>query len=138
MMSSPGAVRPEPTKLMEKRRWEQIIAAGLLLYPAALVGSFWVTWWVAGQALGHTPRPSLDDPKFINDLVSAFHVGTTVLLLLLPGFAVGSLAFGLSALWSPANASRRLVVASSAALLMTGAVLLLRADPYRIVTWFMD
>jgi hypothetical protein len=138
MMSSPGAVRPELTKLMEKRRWEQIIATGLLLYPVALVGSFWVTWWVAGRALGHAPRPSLDDPKFINDLVSAFHVGTTVLLLLLPGFAVGSLAFGLSALWSRADASRRLLVASSAALLMTGAVLLLRADPYRMVTWFMD
>jgi hypothetical protein len=123
---------------MAKRHWEQVIATSLLLYPAALVGSFWVTWWVAGQALGHTPRPSLDDPKFINDLVSVFHVGTWIMILLLPGFAAGSLAFGLSAFWSPANASRRLLVASSAALLMTGAVLLLRADPYRIVTWFMD
>ena len=123
---------------MAKRHWEQVIATSLLLYPAVLVVSFGLTWWVAGQALGHAPRPSLDDPKFINDWVSAFHFGTTVLLLLLPGFAVGSLAFGLSALWSPASASRRLLVASSAALLMTGAVLLLRADPYRIVTWFMD
>lgn len=123
---------------MAKRHWEQVIATGLLLYPAVLVGAFGLTWWMAGLALGHPPRPSLDDPKFINDWVSAFHTGTTVLLMLLPGFAAGSLAFGLSALWSPANASRRLVVASSAALLMTGAVLLLRADPYRIVTWFMD
>lgn len=123
---------------MDKRILLQIISFGLLLYPVALVGSFLATWQIASLSLGHAPRPSLDDPKFINDWVSAFHFGTTVMLLLLPGFAVGSLAFGLSALWSRADASRRLLVASSAALLMTGAVLLLRADPYRIVTWFMD
>jgi hypothetical protein len=102
------------------------------------VGSFWATWQIAGFSLGHTPRPSLDDPKYINEVVSGLHGGTTLMLMLLPGFALSSLLFGATAAFDRARAGKRLVVASASALLLTAAILLLRADPFSIVTWFMD
>jgi len=123
---------------MLKPRLEQFISLSLLLYPVALVGSFWATWQIAGWSLGHAPRPSLDDPKYINDLVSGLHGGTTLMLMLLPGFALSSLLFGATAAFDRARAGQRLVIASASALLLTAAILLLRADPFSIVTWFMD
>lgn len=123
---------------MLKPRLEQFISLSLLLYPVALVGSFWATWQIASFSLGHAPRPSLDDPKYINDVVSGLHVGTTLMLMLLPGFALSSLLFGATAAFDRARAGKRLVVASASAVLLTAAILLLRADPFSIVTWFMD
>lgn len=123
---------------MIKQHWERIAATALLLYPVALVGSFWATWQVAHLSLGHAPRPSLDDPKYINDVVGSLHLGTTLMLLLLPGFALSSLLFGATAAFDRARAGKRLLVATGSAVLLTAAILLLRADPFRIVTWFMD
>ena len=123
---------------MLKPRLEQFFSVSLLLYPIALVGSFWATWQLASLSLGHAPRPSLDDPKYINDFVSALHLGTTLLMMLLPGFALSSLLFGATAVFDRARAGRRLLVATASALLLTAVILLLRADPLNIVTWFMD
>ena len=119
-------------------RLEKFVSLGLLLYPVALVGSFWATWQIAGLFLGHTPRPSLDDPKYSNLVVSVCHTGTGVMMMLLPGFALSSLLFGATAAFDRSRAGKRLLVASTSALLLTIAILLLRADPFSIVTWFRD
>src|SRR4030095_14242465 len=50
-------------------------------YPILLVLSLYVTWALAWLSLGHLPRPSQDDPKYINSQVSCFHLATWLLLL---------------------------------------------------------
>jgi hypothetical protein len=41
------------------------------LQPAVVLSYLYVTWATAWWVLGHRPRPSLDDPKFISPVVDA-------------------------------------------------------------------
>jgi hypothetical protein len=57
------------------------------LYPVLLLGSLYATWFTAWCILGHPPRTSLDDPKFINPIVLVPH-NTTYLFILGSPFAL--------------------------------------------------
>lgn len=51
------------------------------LYPMLLLGSLYATWFTAWMVLGHRPRFSLDDPKFISPIVSVLHDVTVILTM---------------------------------------------------------
>ena len=72
-------------KRFEVLSW--IVAAEPLLLDLCL----YVTCLVALAVLGHPPRSSLDDPKFISPLVDAPFCATFVLLLLFPFSFIGCL-----------------------------------------------
>jgi hypothetical protein len=57
------------------------------LYPVLLLGSLYATWFTAWCILGHRPRSSLDDPKFISPIVLVPH-DTTYLFILGSPFAL--------------------------------------------------
>ncbi len=63
----PAAIAP-PRRRLEAASW------GCLLQPAVVVLYLYATWVTAWCVLGHCPRPSLDDPKYISPVVEAPYV----------------------------------------------------------------
>lgn len=105
-------------------------------YPVVLIASFYATWFVAWFALGHMPRPSLDDPKSISILVDFPYVLTGILLVAFPGAAIVGIAFQLFApnrTWP-----KRLIGCALLVTLWAAALLMLRWDPMHVGDWYMD
>ena len=103
------------------------------LLPAA---SIYLAWGVAWLALGHPPRPSLDDPKNIGAAFSVIYLLSGLVLISIPAIAI----FGPSVQLVTRDRSLlvRTVYASISMLILAGAVLLLRWDPLDVMTWFLD
>ena len=57
------------------------------LYPLLILASLYATWFTAWAVLGHSPRMSLDDPKFISPIVDV-PLTTTYPLMLGLAFAM--------------------------------------------------
>jgi hypothetical protein len=125
--------------------WSWITVAAWLssLYPFLLLSSLDTTWLTAWFVLGHRPRPSPDDPKFISPLVSLPHGLTWSLIVGFgPALAICIILVLLSAYfcisrerdWAVATISRFVVPP----LLWLSAFGLLGWDPGRVVYWFMD
>ena len=106
------------------------------LYPAVLIGSFYATWLVAWFALGHMPRPSLDDPKSIGILVDIPYMLTGILLIAFPAAAIVGIAFQLYA--SNRTRPKRLIGSALLAARWVVAILILRWDPMLVTEWYMD
>src|SRR4051794_33949091 len=66
--------RPRP-------RWWRRLLLAVSLYPLMVLILLYATWGAAAISLGHVPIPSLDDPKYINVVVTALHHLTLVGLL---------------------------------------------------------
>jgi hypothetical protein len=126
-----------------RRRLESLFVLGAYAYPAIFVASLYLTWFAAWAALGHSPRPSLDDPKFIGLLVDIPYAATLVLLVGAPGAVL------LGLFWTPIAVGRRsaprrrrlllgLVALGGLVLLWGAALWFLRADPWAVGTWYMD
>jgi hypothetical protein len=54
------------------------------LYPVLLIAFLLATWFTAWCALGHEPRMSLDDPKYISPTVNVLRGSTYLLMLGVP------------------------------------------------------
>jgi hypothetical protein len=54
------------------------------LYPLFILGSIYATWFTAWCVLGHQPRMSLDDPKYISPIVDIAFISTAVFMVGLP------------------------------------------------------
>ena len=54
------------------------------LYPLLLLASLYGTWFTAWVVLGHRPRSSLDDPKFISPVVEVPYGCTFLSLITMP------------------------------------------------------
>lgn len=116
---------------------------GAYAYPVLCVASLYLTWFAAWAALGHAPRPGLDDPKYIGLLVDVPYAVTMGLL----NGALGAMLLGvgltpIAAASRAAKGRRRLVlglVAPVLLVLLWGATLwFLMADPFDVVTWYAD
>lgn len=135
------------------------------VYPWLMCGLLHATWLVAWAVLGHVPRASIDDPKFISAWVDAPAAVCAVLIGLSPlALGIGVLCAVLMPWWrhekSPrAQSSRTSCVVpmspprherpSRRYVLMLALVLalcvqwglvvwLLRADPLGVLEWFVD
>jgi hypothetical protein len=89
--------------------------------------------------LGHWPRPSLDDPKFIRAWVDVPYAITGFLLVVgLPAFTVA--VFGLLyRAYSDETRRRTLLFVSALSIVcMVATILILRWDPLGVVAWYMD
>jgi hypothetical protein len=108
-------------------------------YPAVLIFSFYLTWLIAWSFLGHSPRPSLDDPKFISDWLS---VPYNLTALLLVGFPAAALAGVGSTAWFGAVREmswlKTLMLVLAFLGVWVGAIAFLRWDPQQVVMWFFD
>src|SRR5688572_20939701 len=111
------------------------------MYPVWLVASFYATWVVAWFSLGHRPRPNLDDPKFIGGLIDLAHVIPGLLAIGLPVLTPLGLAASFCCPIRARNGSRfkqSIALAFLYFVLCTVALLVLRADPGRVVEWWID
>jgi hypothetical protein len=113
------------------------------LYPLLLVGSFYATWMTAWIVLGHRPRMSLDDPKYISPIVEVPFAATYLLMMGAPGaFALCVLALveqgGIRGGVRPGKAVAQLLVF---VLLWLCPFLLSAADLFgfdEVIGWFID
>ncbi len=116
-----------------------VLTVATWLYPVVLIASFYATWVIAWGMLGHMPRPSLDDPKYISGWVVVPHDITTLLMIAFPGALAGGVFW---TVWSGVQRKlRNLTTASALTLLITlwiAAITFLRVDPLRVGDWFMD
>jgi hypothetical protein len=114
------------------------------IYPYLILSSFYATWLAAWCALGHRPRVSLDDPKYIGPVVDA--VGAVPVILAEFGipliwFVCAPVMFAVS-YWNmaqkktpPWNGTLQLLVPLFAWL---SAYAILRGDPGWVIEWYFD
>ncbi|HXJ57504.1 MAG TPA: hypothetical protein VNU68_12665 [Verrucomicrobiae bacterium] len=113
----------------------------LCAFPLLLVASFYATWIAGRIALGHWPRPSLDDPKGIAGALMAWFYNLTALLagLGIPLFGLAILGVTLICVAErPEGWRNRLVEALVALVLFIGFVIFCLWDPHSVLTWYMD
>ena len=99
----------------------------------------YVTWLIAWGALGHRPRPSLDDPKSIGFVVDVSYAGAMLLLVTFPGAIVAGLA---AIVWHDRSRESQVLATVARAtlyiILWLAAIAFMRADPLDVGYWFMD
>ena len=106
-------------------------------FPVWLVGSFYATWLIAWMLLGHPPRPMLDDPKSIGNLMDAIYIIPGILMLGIPVLTpIGFAASFFCPIRSNLSQSGPLAVLFIA--LCVFGLMLLRWDPHRVVEWWFD
>ena len=111
----------------------------MLSYPGALLLAFLATWLAGRISLGHWPRPSLDDPKFIGPLVDVPYTITMLLLLVgLPVFTVAVLVLLHRAYCDETWRKSFLLSSILSIVCMVATVCILRWDPLGVVEWYMD
>ena len=128
---------------MKSETVERWIRRCTLAYPVLLPAALYGTWVIARLSLGRWPRPSIDDPKSINMVVSC--AGSFVFFLVfvgLPIFAVLAvfvLGWGLLRCLLKRPRGMRLVgCACLSMVLMVVAICFLYWDPLSVLNWFMD
>lgn len=115
------------------------LRAYVLSYPAVLLLAFLATWLAGRVSLGHWPRPSLDDPKFIGAWVDVPYTITGFLLVAgLPAFT-GAVLWLLYRAYCDETQRKSLLLASAFSIVcMVATILVLRWDPLGVVAWYMD
>jgi hypothetical protein len=112
-----------------------------LCYPVLVLSSLHVTWFVAWAALGHPPRPSLDDPKDINQILIPYVVtgillvGSPIALIAATGLSVIRVIQGPKGKAGGVRLASLLVNAPTS---WVAGWLLLIWDPLDILNWYLD
>ena len=126
---------PQTTTPAVGRNWrvrgKHLAAFFFLAYPVLLVASLYACWLLAWLALGHPPRPSLDDPGNIHPAVRVFYYIPGLMMVCFPMGMFG----GISIL---ARASGRFWLGLGLIGLWLAAFVLLRWDPLEVTQWYMD
>ena len=124
-------------------RWLRRLALWMAGYPLLMLASLYATWLSAWVALGHRPRASLDDPKYIGPGVDVFYLAFILLMFgAIPALAVHVVA--LLAMLAVDRSPDRLVPPSTrlrlalAALAWVVALIVLASDPGRVLNWYLD
>ena len=113
-------------------------ATALLFYPLVFCAVLYGEWLIGWHALGHAPRPGLDDPKDIVE-IGTLHVVTGVLLMGLLPAALLALVSNVAAAMRSRRRWIHLGLRLGAVLLAWPLVIgLLRWDPIRVAAWWFD
>jgi hypothetical protein len=105
------------------------------IQPAVVVFYLYATWAAAWCVLGHRPRPSLDDPKFISPIVAVPYV------MFAASWTFGSILWFSNGLWlSTVCLVRRKNIGPLLFLPLAwlAALLALLWDPLGVLYWYMD
>jgi hypothetical protein len=112
-----------------------LAASAALLLPLLIAVAIYAAWFAAWYALGHPPRPLLDDPKYAgSDVMQA--ISRAAMLGALPA-AGASLALNVLhvATTRPTRTAARLVLLLAPWLALLTLFLL---DPGRVFGWYFD
>lgn len=108
------------------------------LYPLFFLALFYGEWLLAWWALGHPPRPMLDDPKDIAGLNWMNGIVGVALMAYFPASVAALVLNTLYAINARLRASHLVLRIIVLLCFWVGTVLLLRWDPGRIVYWWFD
>lgn len=119
--------------LLPANDWVSLIA---FAYPLLLLGSILGCWLAAWAMLGRMPQPALDDPKQILGLVYQ----ASVLVLCFMPVGVAAALYHVASQCTAGQISLKTALANSLSLTVfwLHVIFLLRGDPFRIVTWWLD
>lgn len=125
---------------LRRKHLALIVYLALTAYPFVHLLFLYGTWLAAWCFLDHVPRPSLDDPKSINVLISTYHSMTLVLLLCLPIGVVGSmlavvLTFRSGKFLLPLEQFLIMFLIMAQWVLW---ITVIHYDPGHVLNWFMD
>jgi hypothetical protein len=124
----PAAIAP-PGHRLEAASWAS------LLQPAVVLLYLYATWAMAWCVLGHCPRPSLDDPKYISPVVEvpyvmfAFSIFYGWVICVVTGLLLTGVCYA-------RRSNIRPLLALPLAWL--AGYLALRCDPLGVLYWYMD
>lgn len=119
-------------------RWITVAADVTLAWPLFLIGSLYGQWFLSWYLLGHAPRPSADDPKYIIG-ASWMHPITTIALFGMLPAAGGALAFNtLHVLGNRVRGIRLAMRVIALPVLWLGMIALLRYDRQPVMEWWFD
>ncbi len=109
-------------------------------YPLIAVVLVYFCWLLGWILLGHRPRPSIDDPKYIGGAMDFVYNIGLLLVVLLPPMSVGGLAL---AILCPIRSLRerrfgKLVITLANAFMFYCVWELVKLDPGRVFEWFFD
>jgi hypothetical protein len=124
----PAGIAP-PGRRIEAASWASA------LQPAIMVLYLYATWATAWVVLGHCPRPSLDDPKYISPIVEVPYVMFAVslivgwLICVCTGLVLASIC-----------CARRSTIGPLAAVICAwlAGYLALKWDPLGVLYWYLD
>jgi hypothetical protein len=120
-------------------KWLMLLASS---YSLLLLFSLYMTAIVAAICLGHWPRPSLDDPKYISPVVEIPYALTACLLMGLPvGVVLNIVVLFVHAirLWEArVPLSRHVWPWLFGGMLWMLGILVLSWDPLGVLYWYMD
>jgi hypothetical protein len=137
---------PTPRQLADARllhRLGRALALVAFAYPLLVVAALYGTWFVGWAALGHAPRPMLDDPKYIGWSVDAAYWVAMLTLMGAPmaivlGAAVAPVAGALRAAPGWRRGLGAVLAFVGFAALWGATLWFLRVDPWGVCEWFMD
>ena len=123
--------------------WSRLACRVFACYPLLPLLSLYATWATAWYCLGHLPRSSLDDPKFISPMVDVPYDATSALLAgALPALVVHALLVAIDFLrmmHDERDDLKRFMVRGVLPLLSWPiAYFGLMADPGGVFGWFCD
>ena len=117
------------------------VTRALCGFPLLLLASFYATWIAGRIALGHWPRPNVDDPKGIAGLLMAWFYTLTggLAAIGIPLFGLAIFAVTLISIADrPEGWRSRMVEVLVALVLLIGFVVFCLWDPHSVLTWYMD
>ena len=112
-------------------------------YPLVFAAGPYLTWLAAWACLGHRPRPSLDDPKYIGLAVDVPYFLSAALTMAVPvAIGLGLIVAVAAGLRAGKTSSAKLGLTSFALMalvsLWAGVIVFLRADPWQVLNWYWD
>lgn len=108
------------------------------VYPVFALGALYGQWLLSWLILGHQPRPSIDDPKYI-DGASWMHDITAFALIGCLPMALVTAVVNTVYFCAHSNPGLRLSLRIVGIVgLWIGALLLLRSDIGLVVSWWLD
>jgi hypothetical protein len=124
----PTAIAP-PGRRLEVASWASS------LQPAVVLFYLYATWVTAWIVLGHCPRSSLDDPKFISPVVDVPFAMFAFSMLF--GFPICACTGFFLAAVCCARRSKPLPLVALPFAWLAGYIALM-LDPLRVLDWYMD
>jgi hypothetical protein len=123
-----------PMILASPGRRIRAVAWVVSLYPVMVPICLYMTWLVAWCVLGHRPRPSLDDPKYIGPLVDVPYVMTCLSMMSWP-ISGGIGLFLATVQTGPRSRINPLLIMVAT---WFSVLYVLSWDPAGVGVWFMD
>ncbi len=123
-------------------QWSAFLSLLLPLYPVLSIVVLYATWILAWIAIGHPPRPSIDDPGNISAIALPYKLTDLLISGIIPIFILNVVLLGarllydLLVLGKPSRSWVRILAIAVA--LWAVNILILVGSPFDVFYWYLD